>query len=68
MLEGPESPNSHHKLVLPENVSRSVFNTVLLGKMGPKVAKLVNLAQLSTIRPIMGLWLHIIIGAATQKF
>ena len=27
MLEGPESPNSPYKLVLPENVSISAFNT-----------------------------------------
>ena len=68
MLEGLESAKSPHKLVLPENVSRSVFYTVILGKMGPKGAKLVNSAQISTCRPIMGLWLHTILGTATQKF
>ena len=45
MLEGPESPNSPHKLVLPENVSISAFYTVIMGEMDPKVAKLVNLAK-----------------------
>ena len=45
-LEGPESPKRPHKLVLPENISRSVFFTVILGKMGPKGAKLVNSAQI----------------------
>ena len=42
MLEGPESPKSPHKLVLPENVSISAFYTVILGKMISKVVKLVN--------------------------
>jgi uncharacterized protein YqcC (DUF446 family) len=51
MLEGPESPKSPHKLVLPENVSISAFYTVILGEMDPKVAKLVNLAQIWTCRP-----------------
>ena len=45
MLEGPESPKSPHKLVVPENVSISAFYTVILGEMDPRVAKLVNLAQ-----------------------
>ena len=36
MLEGPESPKSPHKLVLPENVSIGAFYTVILGKMDPK--------------------------------
>ena len=46
MLEGPESPKSPHKLVLPENVSISAFYTVILCEMDPKVAKLVNLAKI----------------------
>ena len=45
MLEGPESPKSPHKLVLPENISISAFYTVILGIMAPKEAKLVNLAK-----------------------
>ena len=45
MIEIPESPKSPHKLVLPENISISTFYTVHLGEIGPKVAKLVNLAQ-----------------------
>ena len=45
MLEGPESPKSPHKLVLPENVSISAFYTVIMGEMEPNVAKLVNLAK-----------------------
>ena len=57
MLEGPESPKSLHKLVLPENVSISAFYTVILGEMDPKVAELVNLAQIWTcrllVRPII---------------
>ena len=60
MLEGPESPKSPHKLVLPENVSISAFHTVLLDEMDPKVTKLVNLAQIWTsgplIRPIIHQW------------
>ena len=60
MLEGPESPKSPHKLVLPENVSISAFHTFILGELGPKVAKLVNLAQIWTfrllIRPIIHQW------------
>ena len=51
MLEGPESPKSPHKLVLPENVPMSDFYTVILGEMDPKMAKLVNLAQILTCRP-----------------
>ena len=35
MLEGPESLKSLHKLVLPENISISVFFTVILGKLDP---------------------------------
>ena len=42
MLEGPESPKSPHKLVLPENVSISAFCAVTLGEMGPKVAILID--------------------------
>ena len=53
MLEGPESPKSPHKLVLPENGSISAFYTVILGEMDPKVAKLVNLAQIWTCRPLI---------------
>ena len=42
MLEGPASPKSLHKLVLPENVSISFFCAVILGEMGPKVAILID--------------------------
>ena len=42
ILEGPESPKSLHKLVLPENVTNSDFYLVLLVEMGSKVAKLQN--------------------------
>ena len=52
MLEGPESPNSPHKLVLPENVSISDFYTVIMGEMDSKVAKLVSLTQIWTCRPL----------------
>ena len=48
VLEAPESPKSPHKLVLPENISISAFYTVILGEMGSKVSKLVNLAQFWT--------------------
>ena len=58
MLEGLESPKSPHKLVLPENVSRSAFYTVILGEMGPKGAKLVNLAQISNCRPLIRPIIH----------
>ena len=42
MLEGPESPKSPHKLVLPENVSISAFCSVILGEMGQNVAILID--------------------------
>ena len=58
MLEGPESPKSPHKLVLQENVSRSAFYTGILGEMGPKAEKLVNLAQISTCRPLIRPLIH----------
>ena len=58
MLEGPESPKSPHKLGLPENVSISAFYTVILGELGPKVAKLVNLAQIWTCRPLIWSIIH----------
>ena len=45
MLEGPESPKSPHKLVLPENLSISAFYTVIMGEMEPNMTKLVNLAK-----------------------
>ena len=56
MLEGPKSPQSPNKLVLPENVLISAFYTVILGEMGQKVAKLVNLAQIWTCRPLISGW------------
>ena len=37
MLEGPKSPKSPHKLVLPENVSMSAFYTVILDEIDEKV-------------------------------
>ena len=39
MLEGPESPDSPHKLVLPENASIYAFYTVTMSEMDPIVAK-----------------------------
>ena len=36
MLDGPESPKSPHKIVLPENVSMTAFYTVIMGEMDPK--------------------------------
>ena len=36
ILEGPESPKSPHKLVLPEDASTSVFYTAILGEMDHK--------------------------------
>ena len=53
MLEGPESPRSPHKLVLPENASLSAFYTIIMGKMDLKMAKLVNLDQILTCRPLV---------------
>ena len=58
MLEGPESPKSPHKLVLPENVSISAFYIVILSELGPKVAKLVNLAQIWTSGPLIRPIIH----------
>ena len=53
VLEGLKSPKSSHKLVLPENVSIRAFYTVIPDEMDPKVAKLVNLVQIWTWRPIV---------------
>ena len=53
MLECPECPKSPHKLVLPKNVSISALRTAILGEIDPKVAKLVNLAQIWTCRPLI---------------
>ena len=58
MLQGSESPKSSHKLVLPENVSISTFHTVILGEIDPKVAKLVNLAKISTCRALIRPIIH----------
>ena len=58
MLEGPESPKSPHKLVLPENISISASYRVNLGEMGPKVVKTVNLAQVWTWRPLIRAIIH----------
>ena len=41
MLEGPESPKSAHKLVLPENVAESIFSCVFLCERGSLNANLV---------------------------
>ena len=38
ILQSPESPKSLHKLVLPENVPRSGFYTIIVGEMGPKAS------------------------------
>ena len=58
MSEGPEFPKSPHKLLLLENESISAFYTVILGEMDPKVAKLVNLAQIWTCRPLIRPIIH----------
>ena len=42
VLEGLESPKSLPKLVLPENVSKSSFYSVIPSEMGPKVAILID--------------------------
>ena len=41
MLEGPESPKSAHKLVLPENVAVSILSCVFLCETGSLNANLV---------------------------
>ena len=58
MLEGSESTKSAHKLVLPENVLISAFYPVIQGEMGPKVAKLFNLALIWTCRPLIRPIIH----------
>ena len=58
MLEGPDTPKSLHKLLLPENVFKPAFYAVIPGKIGPKVPKLVNLAQISTCRPLIRPMVH----------
>ena len=70
MLEGPETPKSSHKLVLPENASISAFYTVIMGKMDPKVAKVVNLTQIWTRRPLKRAIIHqrvVLEGPETPK-
>ena len=52
LLEEPNSPESLNKLVLPENVFKSAFYAVIPGKIGPKVAKPVNLTHILTFRPL----------------
>ena len=58
MIEGPESLKGQYKLVLPENVFNSAFYMIILGEMVPKVAKLVNLPQISTCRPLISSLIH----------
>ena len=53
MLEGPQSIGIQHKLVLMKNVHQNAFYTITLGKKGPKVAQIVNLA------PDWTFWLQI---------
>ena len=52
ILDESNSPKSLHKLVLPENVFKSAFYAVTPGKIAPKVAKLFNLTQTMTFRPL----------------
>ena len=52
ILKGPKSPKSFHKLLLPKNVSRSAFYSIILREMGPKVARLVNAYQILISRPL----------------
>ena len=58
MPDSPESLKSPHKLVLPENESISAFFKVNMGEKDPKVAKLVNLAQNWTFRPLITPIIH----------
>ena len=58
MLKGPQTPKSPHKLVIPDNVLISAFYMVILGEMDLKVAKLVNLAQILTFRPLIRPIIH----------
>ena len=52
MLDGQKSLKSPHKLVVLENVHQNAFYTIIQGEKGPKVAKLVNLVQTVTCRPL----------------
>ena len=58
MLDGSNFPKILHKLVLPENVFKRVFYTAILGEKGPKVAKLVDLTQIFTLRPLIRPQIH----------
>ena len=58
VLERSESLKSPHKLVIPENVLISAFYTVILCEMCWKVAKLFNLAQIWTCRPLIRRIIH----------
>ena len=55
MLEGPESPKSAHKLVLPENVVDSTFLRVFLCERGSLNVNLVNV----TLPPLPTLSLRV---------
>ena len=72
MSEGPESPKSHHKLVLPENVPKSAFYTVILGEMDPirwylgqiwsKMAKNATLELVSTNYPYIEITFFVLLS------
>ena len=58
MSDGPESPKYAHKLVILESVHQNAFNTIYPGWKRSKVAKLVNLAQIVTCRPLIRFVTH----------
>ena len=52
------SPFSGSANLQPENVLISVFYMVILGEMDPRVAKLVNMAQIWNCRPLIWFIIH----------
>ena len=58
MLDGQKSLKSPHKLVVLENVHQNAFYTITQCEKDPKVAKLVNLAQIVTCRPLKMMIFH----------
>ena len=58
MSDSPESLKSQHKLVVLEKVHQNAFYTITQGEKDPKVAKLVNLAQIVTCRPLKKTIIH----------
>ena len=58
MLDSQKSLKITHKLVVLENVQKNASYTITQGGKVPKVAKLVNLGQIVTCRPLKRTIIH----------